>query len=697
LRYVHESNNGLLYSCNAASSASTIGKGHVPAAAHQEPPAPDTAAAAPRTGQNGSTGQRLKVSAREKGKAPLRSLLESPAQYVPIAQAATRKQRPQQRKKHAALNTVEALEATAILQPSESRQGHCRKANTAALAALQGPHPVTSACAVEAAVVRLKRPYVRRRPLLNVPDAVVLVTSPSPAPPTAKRAYRKSLSRTPGGHLRDAGPANVQPAKYSPPVTRAKERQGWHGHGVRCVMRLFSGGLEEPPVEQGLDAAAIALEANVASVEPDEVRQAMPHIQVGALYGEELLGFLDMPRCVPVLGCSTMHNEPHDSIPMVPLSDSVPNPQGHGLCGSPPSTAATPARHVQGSTADPSALQNTAYSLVPQQVTLVDLGAHDDLTSAGRDFVRRVRVPFSALVWRGEVVRARSTEFVFGTLVGLYTGEGSSTPKVSIDFGLDLGVQVVNTNDCEDLGFLPAQGADRGEDTARGGDDRLEGDSDDSSDMEWVAGQEELDLPEDGESDGDFAPGEDAASTLGELGVYGPPPLGETFEERYREEMWHARSWKLQEPRPTYCGPPRGPIEYMGQDPIQPWEIFERFWDSNVMARIVAATNRYSQTLDEKTRKPKCGPRWKDLTVAEFKNFLSIVILMSQKKLPALRDYWKVSCPDYYDPLNVSRMSRDRFEAILRCLYLVDKDAVVTDRSNPQFDPLGSAGGSVRP
>lgn len=106
------------------------------------------------------------------------------------------------------------------------------------------------------------------------------------------------------------------------------------------------------------------------------------------------------------------------------------------------------------------------------------------------------------------------------------------------------------------------------------------------------------------------------------------------------------------------------------------------------MARIVAATNMYSQTTDDRTGKRKCGPRWKNLTVVEFRNFLGIVILMSQKKLPALRDYWKVSYPDYYDPLIVSRMSWDPFEAILRCLSRVDKDTVVTDRSSPQFDPL---------
>ena len=47
------------------------------------------------------------------------------------------------------------------------------------------------------------------------------------------------------------------------------------------------------------------------------------------------------------------------------------------------------------------------------------------------------------------------------------------------------------------------------------------------------------------------------------------------------------------------------------------------------MARIVAAMNMYSQMIDDRIGKRKYGPRWKDLTVAEFKNFLNIVIFMS--------------------------------------------------------------------
>jgi hypothetical protein len=52
--------------------------------------------------------------------------------------------------------------------------------------------------------------------------------------------------------------------------------------------------------------------------------------------------------------------------------------------------------------------------------------------------VRLVRIPISALNWGGEVVDTHNI-YVTGILKSLYTGIGSSEPKVVVDLGGGIG------------------------------------------------------------------------------------------------------------------------------------------------------------------------------------------------------------------------------------------------------------------
>jgi hypothetical protein len=278
-----------------------------------------------------------------------------------------------------------------------------------------------------------------------------------------------------------------------------------------------------------------------------------------------------------------------------------------------------------------------------------------------------VRVPRSALLWGAEYLSAQATHVV-GVVLRLYSGEGSSIPKLEVDFGGDLGILVVPAESCEDIRECNSG----------------------SSDSDWAPGVDDLPAKDEVFSEWGFSDGEVAGDLLCELGTYDTAniPVDETFLGRYADKNWHNQTLKLLDDRPSFCGPPPGPTEEMGHEPIECFHLFERFWDETMMRHIVAECNRYAMTTTRKTNKLKCGPRWEPITLKDFRAFLGIVLLMGIKDLPCIRDYWRISEPSLYCPIIASVMSRDRFEQILRCLHLVNKDTVETDKHSPLYDPL---------
>lgn len=78
---------------------------------------------------------------------------------------------------------------------------------------------------------------------------------------------------------------------------------------------------------------------------------------------------------------------------------------------------------------------------------------------------------------------------------------------------------------------------------------------------------------------------------------------------------------------------------------------------------------------------------WTPLDMEELLAWFGILILMGIKEFPHIRCYW--SSPEFYNcPLISEVMSRQRFEAIIRCIHLVNNDDVVTDKNSPQFDKI---------
>lgn len=119
-------------------------------------------------------------------------------------------------------------------------------------------------------------------------------------------------------------------------------------------------------------------------------------------------------------------------------------------------------------------------------------------------------------------------------------------------------------------------------------------------------------------------------------------------------------------------------------DPID-W--FNLMLDDIFLEQVVRHTNTYALELF-------CGPnttlnsritKWKDLTVAELKTFIGLMLHTGTIVLPRLQDYWKthrllnIPCFRLY-------MSRDRFLIILRCLHF--SRVPTPDRPEPEDERL---------
>ncbi|KAK3923574.1 PiggyBac transposable element-derived protein 3 [Frankliniella fusca] len=96
-----------------------------------------------------------------------------------------------------------------------------------------------------------------------------------------------------------------------------------------------------------------------------------------------------------------------------------------------------------------------------------------------------------------------------------------------------------------------------------------------------------------------------------------------------------------------------------------PFDYFTYFFDTDLMETAVQHTNTYSVW---KTN----GQKSIDLTVAEFKKFLGIWLLMGVNQLPALRDFWAWAA-DTYVPQVSSCMTFNRFQSIRSSLHFYDK------------------------
>lgn len=97
---------------------------------------------------------------------------------------------------------------------------------------------------------------------------------------------------------------------------------------------------------------------------------------------------------------------------------------------------------------------------------------------------------------------------------------------------------------------------------------------------------------------------------------------------------------------------------------------------------------RYVEQLDfDEPHLTNGRHNWVDLTHDELLCWFGILILMGLKVLPHRRLYWDMR-HFYGCPLISQAMQRHRFEAIVRCIHLVDNSKLVTEPTTPGFDKI---------
>jgi hypothetical protein len=113
---------------------------------------------------------------------------------------------------------------------------------------------------------------------------------------------------------------------------------------------------------------------------------------------------------------------------------------------------------------------------------------------------------------------------------------------------------------------------------------------------------------------------------------------------------------------------------------IDPYRYFQIFWTHDILVRLCKYTNIYAS---------KCLVirKWTPICVDEMRVFLGVCIMMGLKKLSSYRLHWSTKLL-WRTPEITRAMTRKRYEAIVRCLHLVDNDEVVTDKTQPGYSPI---------
>lgn len=421
------------------------------------------------------------------------------------------------------------------------------------------------------------------------------------------------------------------------------------------------------------------------------------------------------------------------------------NPQARGYAHGPPSSARTP---VLRNTSTCSEKVLPSVDMEEDDIRDADHDLDVDMqqpsfTHSGAHGLLQVRVRLVDLVWGGEFIEVPFCQ-AFGYVIGHGGLVDNKEPFYEVDFRDHLGVQRLPVSKCR-IVEEGAGSAEEGEDVtipevkSAGFDDTATSSTDDNSDGsaedivdlapteamppcrnqtappqqsssdQFLSTSSEPHLS-DSEGDSDWEPGRrseseglsdsgsdachldiDPVQLLGELGMYGegPHPKCESWEDRYQDANWHARSWSLH-PRMPFGGPEPGPTVAMGDEERAPIDYFLLLWDERVQRKVVSQSNLYADYRDPISGKRKGGDEAKTpITLSDHRKFLGICALMAGRRQPSMRSYWRRESKELFSEDVSDAMSRWRFEYVLRCLHLTPKQTFVTDKGDPNYDPIG--------
>jgi hypothetical protein len=221
---------------------------------------------------------------------------------------------------------------------------------------------------------------------------------------------------------------------------------------------------------------------------------------------------------------------------------------------------------------------------------------------------------------------------------------------------------------------------------------------------EWLG--EDFDFVESDSSDGwegvDDSMDEDFASELGSFEEWASSPSAfravpltdEEFHNYYGDKNWDLDHVKLIGPRQAFSGPTPGMTCEMapGVVPIL-GNFWHLYWNKEVLQKICNRTNLYAR---QRVGKPKPSvlrqtngrKDWVPCIVPKLEAWIGILLIMGVKKERQIHNYWQHNEEVLRDPVIPRVMSLNRWEAINRCIHLVDNHTVETNSSAPRYDVL---------
>ncbi|KAK9720026.1 Transposase IS4 [Popillia japonica] len=108
-----------------------------------------------------------------------------------------------------------------------------------------------------------------------------------------------------------------------------------------------------------------------------------------------------------------------------------------------------------------------------------------------------------------------------------------------------------------------------------------------------------------------------------------------------------------------------------------PLQLFEMFFDEDIIEHIVTETNRYASQKN----KPD------NISSQELKCFLGVLIISGYIQLPRRRMFWERE-KDTHNDLVASAISRDRFEFLMTHLHLTDNNTIDKNDRFAKMRPL---------
>ncbi|XP_047137584.1 piggyBac transposable element-derived protein 4-like [Hydra vulgaris] len=119
---------------------------------------------------------------------------------------------------------------------------------------------------------------------------------------------------------------------------------------------------------------------------------------------------------------------------------------------------------------------------------------------------------------------------------------------------------------------------------------------------------------------------------------------------------------------------------------IKPIHLFEVFFDSALIQKLVTETNNYhSRRLQSSPIKHRMV--WVDVTSNDIKVFIAICLAMGIIKLSCIHDYWRQELWFFAIPSFSKVMFRDQFRKIHRYLHFCNETAAIP-RGNEGYDKL---------